>query len=171
MNLAFENTETALSEVSEFNRIIGKGYWSGGAWSDADIKILSDLVADKFSARQIATVFKGRHTRSAVIGKCHRMGLQLTGSNKKYSAEEARIRHIERERARRQTNAVRRVEAERVTVPTPEPTPYHLTVQQLQKDECRWPYGQSPYTFCGHKKLEGSSYCPYHHKDAYRRPE
>ena len=45
-------------------------------------------------------------------------------------------------------------------------TPRHLTLIDLEDNDCRYPYGGDtdgePITFCGHPRREGSSYCTSH---------
>lgn len=41
--------------------------------------------------------------------------------------------------------------------------PRYLTLMQLEPDDCRFPFGDGPITFCGHPKTPGSSYCREHH--------
>ena len=37
--------------------------------------------------------------------------------------------------------------------------PKHLTIYELTDKTCKWPVTErSPWLFCGHPKLEGSSY-------------
>ena len=44
--------------------------------------------------------------------------------------------------------------------------PRHLTVIELEFDDCRYPYGgdeeNEAITFCGHPRRAGSSYCAPH---------
>lgn len=40
--------------------------------------------------------------------------------------------------------------------------PRHLTLLELEPDDCRYPYGEGSITFCGHSKRGGSSYCEAH---------
>lgn len=39
--------------------------------------------------------------------------------------------------------------------------PLHVNLLDLQPEQCRWPYGEGPYTFCGHPAVFGS-YCGPH---------
>ena len=42
------------------------------------------------------------------------------------------------------------------------PDALHLELWQLRSDDCRYPYGDGPFTFCGHPSFNGSSYCEAH---------
>ena len=41
--------------------------------------------------------------------------------------------------------------------------PRNVTLAELEAGECRYAYGDSDFTFCGHKVQPGSSYCRPHH--------
>lgn len=45
--------------------------------------------------------------------------------------------------------------------------PRHLKLEALEPNDCRWPFGDGPFTFCGHPKAFGSSYCEHHKSEAY----
>jgi GcrA cell cycle regulator len=45
------------------------------------------------------------------------------------------------------------------------------TVETLQLDSCRWPFGdpvEHNFYFCGKQKSDGSPYCEFHMRRAYR---
>lgn len=86
-------------------------------------------------------------SRSAVAGAIDRF-------RKKYGLL------IQRDRIPRNLKGKTRRKMEPVRVA--EITPFHFTLAQLSHDECRFPYGDEQYTFCGHKRAPGSSYCPTH---------
>lgn len=47
----------------------------------------------------------------------------------------------------------------------------HLTVVQLTSDNCHWPQGNGPFTFCGLPAVQDKPYCIHHCGIAYRPPE
>jgi hypothetical protein len=51
----------------------------------------------------------------------------------------------------------------RVASGVPEPVPLMLSMMELKRRHCRWPYGDGPFHFCGHK-IEGTvgPYCSFH---------
>lgn len=51
-----------------------------------------------------------------------------------------------------------------------ETAPLNVALLDLEWDSCRWPYGTDSITFCGHRKLYGSSYCPAHKAMSVRGP-
>jgi hypothetical protein len=47
--------------------------------------------------------------------------------------------------------------------PTIEPPSRDLRLIELAADQCKWPYGDGPFVFCGHPVPEGvRNYCPHH---------
>ena len=49
--------------------------------------------------------------------------------------------------------------------PPPPEKPRGIMLADLQPHDCRYPYGdRTPYSFCGNRTQEGSSYCRSHHK-------
>ena len=48
--------------------------------------------------------------------------------------------------------------------------PRHVTLAELGPDDCRYPFGERDFTFCGNTKLAGSSYCRVHHAACWVKP-
>lgn len=49
--------------------------------------------------------------------------------------------------------------------------PRHVTLADLEKNDCRFPFGDSrTFTFCGHPQVDGSSYCAEHTKLCWLPP-
>lgn len=48
-------------------------------------------------------------------------------------------------------------------------SPSGLTLMDLRPGQCRYPFGDTSITFCGHRAAEGSSYC-YPHRLLCTRP-
>lgn len=44
------------------------------------------------------------------------------------------------------------------------------TLFELEDNDCRYPYGNGPYLFCGDPKQEQSSYCSHHHSVCWVKP-
>jgi GcrA cell cycle regulator len=40
--------------------------------------------------------------------------------------------------------------------------PLNLSLLDLEPGNCRWPFGNGPFLFCGHPSMEGSKYCTPH---------
>lgn len=125
-------------------------------------------------------------TRNAVIGKAHRLGLELSIPSDK-TPDERHAARLEYHRAyywghrEAQTQAMRARywgkkgmappeynPKPRPTRPEAPTTPYvpsgGVGLFDLGNHSCRWPItdGRPPYLYCGHVAATGSSYCPHH---------
>lgn len=148
-------------------------------WIEDRVSVLTQLwTSRQFSFSQIAD--RMNLTRNAVIGKAHRLGLNdgnggahvRTPTKKKNltpeEAEAAKRRKQERRKERRHAMAIFFGPVNRARPPRVRPVvceqivPLHLTLVDLEPHQCRWPYGNKPYTFCGLDQYDGSSYCPSH---------
>lgn len=137
-------------------------------WTEERLVQLADHVLAGRSARQIAQAMG--MTRSAIIGKAHRLGLPLAnkhGEGGGPNPEARRERHL---KLRRERHA--RLLAERGHVykpkpakpaPLPPPTPVGaLDLLDLGPRQCHWPVtDNAPFFFCGNA-TDGHDYCPFH---------
>ena len=41
--------------------------------------------------------------------------------------------------------------------------PLNVPLFELEPQQCRWPYGDRSFVFCGHLRLEASQYCLSHY--------
>lgn len=142
------------------------------SWTDARNATLTTLWARGDSASQIADEMGGI-TRSAVIGKVHRMGLPGR-------AERSNRNQIRRRPRQANANIVRRIMARQrpdvgqLPTPAEAPTPLNCTLVELAPNACHWPVNDGePYRFCGHPAVNGFAYCGWHARIAYRpsRPQ
>lgn len=140
-------------------------------WTDDRIAQLTDLWVKGFSCAQIAAEL-GHATRNAVIGKVHRLGLSRE--------KEIRVK-VDAPRAPREHKALARVvksngnsnshrvlwsvEAEPIEMRCAAVEPLHLAEPETGK--CKYPYGDGPFSFCGHD-APGKTYCDLHHELCYR---
>lgn len=136
-------------------------------WTADRIEELARLWADGFSASQIATRL-GNTTRNAVMGKVHRLGLSA-----RIQRRQARIRLPARSPQRAPEHTVRpwRPTPRPLTIPQSDQSALLLSILDLKSCSCRWPYGDPLGEFggfCGRQVRPGSSYCPHHHRKAYR---
>ena len=53
--------------------------------------------------------------------------------------------------------------AELIRMRCEEVIPLHLSLLELEPWSCRFPFGDSQFTFCGHVKIDGSAYCSAHY--------
>jgi GcrA cell cycle regulator len=69
----------------------------------------------------------------------------------------------------RRRAAIGRIDPEPyVCQPAPDVTPLHIDMEGLGDSNCHWPYGDGPFTFCGHQALAKLPYCAKHCRIAYR---
>lgn len=146
-------------------------------WLPEHCDALRRLVAERlpFSAiaRAINLKFRTAYTRSAAIGRAKRMG--LAGCDR----PELSLRGV---RPRPESVVeFQPAEAGSVALPWPKPVlktqplpklrcaevePRHLTLIELQRGDCHYPYGGDEegeaITFCGHPRQPGSNYCTPH---------
>jgi GcrA cell cycle regulator len=134
-------------------------------WTDERIATLTRMWRDGFSASQVARELGGV-TRSAVIGKIHRLGVAGRA-----------LPAIPRSSTGRPPNKVRvssggavRVAASRPPRPVaPSLAPFEVsvtaTVLTLSEHGCRWPIGdptEADFGFCGRACPPRGSYCEGH---------
>lgn len=157
-------------------------------WDDVRISQLKKLWAKGLSAGQIAASFGGIFTRSAIIGKVHRLGLPpRKGLSGKPAVKVTRLRK------RNNFNVFpaklpRAVEPTRVEKVAALITAYEdkimpgdkarMSLVDLDKDpgvkNCRWPVGDprsKDFGFCAEPVASGLPYCPHHCVRAYQTPD
>lgn len=144
------------------------------SWKPEHVDALQRLIGERYSSAQAAVAlnkeFGTTYTRNATIGKAMRLGWSF-GYPPPMTPEEkqaARDRKNERRRLRRRASGS--IARPRISAPPRIETemrcaaidPLHVSLPDLTSDGCRWPYGDGPFTFCGHGKTDGSSYCQAH---------
>ncbi len=145
-------------------------------WTDEEDALLRRLRAEGVSSSKIAVQI-GK-SRNAVIGRASRMGLPSV--NESHRPDPNRPR---RPQGRPQTRPTgvhlpghNRVRA-KAARPRPQPVaaadapaPSGVGLIALTSGDCHWPYGDGPFTFCGHRvDLSGRQpYCGYHRAASYR---
>lgn len=144
------------------------------SWPDARLEQLKLLVADNLAASAIAKILGEGLTRSAIIGKCHRIGLQLTGGpggGPTHKGPAKRRRHVPQRILGFHAAGNKLRSAPVAIVPDTEiPKGQRVGVLDLRFDTCRWPVGdpQSPdFFFCGALPYPGKPYCEGHCRQAY----
>jgi GcrA cell cycle regulator len=151
-------------------------------WTEDRTEKLKKLYASGyFSCSGIAAEMGDGVTRNAIIGKMHRLGLsgqiyiKRRCSKTPEEKEETKRLKEERRRERRRTQRgdffmVRARPTNLEALRCIEINPLHKSLLDLGPNDCRYPYGDNaPYTFCGHPKLEGHSYCGTHFGISARR--
>lgn len=128
-------------------------------WTDARIADLVKWWGEGYSCSQIAGMLKGT-TRNAVIGKIFRLGL----TRRVKAVNVPRERKSKAAAAPTQKRFFKKAPVfetdETNILRCAEIVPLHRTMLDLASHECRYPFGEGPFTFCGHP-CEGS-YCEAH---------
>jgi GcrA cell cycle regulator len=149
------------------------------SWTKERVELLQRLWFEEFSASLIAAELGGI-SRSAVMGKIHRLGLCGRGKPTSTVKHQRKPRSVGPQKYRLATIGSTALRAEPETVPEREakifasvavPIAKMLTVEALTAHTCKWPIGDSReggYHFCGNDTLEGVPYCRYHTGVAYR---
>jgi GcrA cell cycle regulator len=137
-------------------------------WNDARIAELTKKWQAGFSASQVAKHLGGV-TRSAVIGKVHRLGIsgRSCPSRPGSGGRPARVARVSPGGARREVAPRAPRSTPSMTVET-FPT---ATVLTLTEDSCRWPIGdpnQAEFGFCGRGRAGKGPYCLGHGPMALR---
>lgn len=122
-------------------------------------------------ANHLSDEFKMRITRNACIGKAERIGLPKRALT---PSERGRIGH----KKRKPTQYVKQLRPAGAgimrMVPTPKAEPFevrlaavmplHLSLLDLARGQCRYPFGEGPFVFCGCEAAPKSPYCEAHHE-------
>lgn len=138
----------------------------GNVWTPGELQDLHRLVNEGFSAGQISRAIGNTHTRNSVMGKIHRLGLQL--------ARPPAVSNVPRPRSQKSSVPGTRNGGDPIA---PTPLPVHVppaeSVPMLLRDagtcNCRFPMwdGDCPQepTVCGaHTTVFGGSWCSHHAK-------
>lgn len=132
-------------------------------WDDERIALLTRLWQDGRTATQIAKRL-GNCSRSAVIGKVHRLGL---------APRAVEHRKLTRSHPRKRPRTDRPPPRPSMIPMTPPPREdtyvvpmaKRVGVLEVEADQCRWIYGDPraiDMHFCDQKKVIGLSFCPHH---------
>ena len=144
-------------------------------WTAEHSEALREGLARGRSYSEIAQAINARfgtaYTRSATLGRSRRMGLASPDrSDEMPKAPIATLPplHKPRQRARPELVRPRPIfeRAEPIELRCVEINPRHLSLMELERGDCRYPYGGDEegeaITFCGHPRRPGSSYCVPH---------
>jgi GcrA cell cycle regulator len=150
------------------------------SWTEERVELLQKLWSEDSSASQIAAELGGGISRSAVMGKIHRLGLCGRGHTTSVVKQERKKQFTGSRLYRLATIGSFALRARPKTVPEREPKIFEpvvvpvakmLTVAALTQHTCKWPIGDNRdggFRFCGHDTLAGVPYCRYHTTIAYR---
>lgn len=137
-------------------------------WLEEHVAALAALIAKGLSRRDSAAAlneqFGTTYTRNAVIGVAHRRGLIVLRKPKRKPKPVKQQRYEPKKRQPVFSYAAY------VALECSEIVPLNLSLLDLELGQCRFPYGDNDFTFCGHPAQEGLSYCPSHEKHCHKRP-
>lgn len=146
-----------------------------GKWTDEIVQRLRELHATHLSFAEIAATlneqFAASLTRNSCIGKSKRIGLPERAST---PSERSKLGHHKRwlsgyvKRPKPERPMTQRrftlICAEEAAARAAHVMPLHISLFDLTRDQCRFPYGDEPasMTFCGCRTFDGASYCEAH---------
>jgi GcrA cell cycle regulator len=157
------------------------------SWPKEHEELLVEMWNNKIPAGRIALklldVFHRAYSRSAVIGKAHRLGLPgreqgkiactlvpgLTTKNGQPTAERKRPFTPPEKKIKRFANHFVAAQPPRPMLPlkTEAPTTPPCSFWELTSTRCKWPFGDGPFKFCGAEKVGGMPYCLHHCQKSY----
>jgi len=153
------------------------------SWTPEHSAALREFLGRSMSYSEIAeainTRFNTAYTRNAAIGRAQRMGLagpERSGGPSRPGKQYRQLFKAKAPRLHRLRERYATLEmvwpmpvfeaAEPVKLRCVEIDPRHLSLLELERGDCRYPYGGDAegeaITFCGHPRRPGSSYCAPH---------
>src|SRR5437870_4946485 len=148
------------------------------SWPPSHCEALKEYVTKGLSYADAAAAINARfgtaYSRSAAIGRGRRMGLgEPEPAKAPPILSEAQLQRLRERRTAddfRPLEFFRRppvfVQVEQAQLRCVEVDPRHLTVVELERRDCRFPYGGDSegeaITFCGRPRRKSSSYCTPH---------
>lgn len=145
------------------------------SWTAERIDLMTKLWVEGFSCAQIAAQL-GATTRNAIIGKLHRLGLQnnrtaIPKIPKPPRVNKPRLRIVSANSKSGQLRVFQSVDSDMAALRCVEVDPLHTTLADLAPGACRYPYGDGPFTFCGHPSADRSYCAPHYALSRMYRPQ
>lgn len=143
------------------------------AWTDDRVGRLKTLWLEGRTAAQIARELQNGISRSAVLGKVHRLGLSAGRPGRSPAAAGTAAPRARVERT--VTKPVERaaaVAAEPGGEPGTDLPSCGMTILTVKRGQCRWPYGDpahAGFSLCGRPVARGT-FCVGHAEVGYRTP-
>ncbi len=138
-------------------------------WNEERTATLRKLWLEGMSASQVARQLGGV-SRSAVIGKVHRLGITVRDiPSRPRNTVRTAVRAQPRARVVRDVVAPVRSAIRLIEVAEMAPT---ANILGLEIHSCRWPIGNPDshdFGFCGREKTARGSYCDDHARGAFRK--
>lgn len=104
-------------------------------------------------------------SRNAIIAACLRNGIKLPRSSGGGGKKQSPRNYVPRAKRKRPFTPRFTLEPDNRELRCVPVEPLHLSLLELERDSCRYPYGgddDEPTTFCGHPKHGDGSYCLAH---------
>lgn len=142
------------------------------SWTKDRVKLLKRLMADGLSFSKIA-VHLGGVSRNAVIGKAHRLNLHRPKPNKTYAKKPNRIpkpKHPWAPRRESVSATLLKPEPYKPDAVFETPAAERKDLIDLDAQDCKFPFGDGPFVFCGRPQAPGLPYCIDHARTCYVPP-
>jgi GcrA cell cycle regulator len=163
-------------------------HYGPSSWTDERIEYVKARWSRGVTARQIARELGGGVTKSAVLGKIHRLGIAQLSPNacpRRWRRRAKNGRHIFHRTVERPFSGILPGQQWRRPVWVIEAKPYvddpgkdadislaqRRALLELASHDCRWPVGDpstADFFFCGAEALQGKPYCKAHDERARR---
>jgi hypothetical protein len=135
------------------------------SWPDDQVEELKRLndkgLSSAEAAHELNLKFRATHSRNAVIGKKARLGLSVPTGPRTPRMKSAQDRVL-KARIAHPKAARHQFTCDESGLRIADVVPLHLSLLDLGPRQCRYPYGDSPFTFCGCSTFDGSSWCEPH---------
>lgn len=177
----------SLAEITPQRRSWLERPKNPSGWTDKRIALVKKLWDDGLTCSAIAaemTEGSFRPTRSAIIGKVHRLGLHRDKGTHKQAKGLRQARGPRRPQMKRIVNHGNRFDArgyEFPELPIPKddgsdiPIGQRRTLLTLDAEHCHWPFGdpaKTDFFYCGAGvAADGLPYCAAHCRQAYTVPQ
>lgn len=129
------------------------------SWTDERVAEVSRMMSERMSASQIAAQMGV--TRNAVIGIAHRRKLAFARWHGQHNLPNAQNPKKERRPYVRKTAIPPPLKLVDVDLRQADVEPRHITLLELTEDDCKYPFGDGPFTFCALPIYDGC-YCAGH---------
>ena len=137
------------------------GFPTSPFWEDGTkLALLQELASEKrYTAQELSKLLGC--TRSMIIGKAFREEIPLMAH---------RDASIQMQPQRIATMAANRAARQIASEPEPTLPSLNIAPEAIRDGMCRWPYGNGPFTFCGHPVALHKVYCANHAAVAFQKP-
>ena len=143
---------------------------TASAWTDDRIARLKTLWHEGRTAEQIAAELQNGISRSAVLGKVHRLGLSV-GRPERPSVRKPPVERAPKAAIRPPGPPEIGADAPSAPRPSVDLPSGGFSLLSLRSGQCRWPYGDPGrnLSFCGRPVTRGA-FCAGHAAVGYRTP-